>query len=69
MAKREFYKKEEVAELFSGWQSDLECLDIITEQEIVKPYLEKLKTDISNMNCYTARFPDWTEDHVNKDDI
>ena len=78
MAKRELIDKVRLLDklLYMGYMDDekSEIEDVVnalsvTEHEIVKSYLDKLKADISNMNCYTARFPDWTERHVNMDDV
>lgn len=53
MAKRELIEKNKVKKLLDeGWdrgvypRNDIMCLPTLTEQEIVKPYLEKLKEQI-----------------------
>ncbi len=54
MAKRELIEKNKVKKLLDeGWdrgvypRNDIMCLPTLTEQEIVKPYLEKLKEQIA----------------------
>jgi hypothetical protein len=53
MTKRELIEKNKVKKLLDeGWdrgvypRNDIMCLPTLTEQEIVKPYLEKLKKQI-----------------------
>jgi hypothetical protein len=53
MAKREFIEKEKVKKsLDEGWyrgvypRNDIICLHTFTEQDIVKPYLEKIRKDM-----------------------
>lgn len=54
MTKRELIEKNKVKKLLDeGWdrgvypRNDIMCLPTLTEQEIVKPYLEKLKEQIA----------------------